>query len=224
MNRSIIGRLIVKDWRLNRLLVSLTAAAGVVALALAQYGGQTARLLGGVWFFVALCVLGSMLPTTAILNEQKKQTLPFIMSLPVSPVQYTLAKIVAVWALFLTPWLALLISAVILVETGHTASPGVIPTLLILAVLPLIGFCVMSSTALIGESEGWLVAATVAINSSYWLGWYLLTRVPSIAGNWSNPAPVWNPAAVLVLSAELGVIGLIVGVTLVVQSRKREFI
>jgi ABC-2 type transport system permease protein len=127
MNGSIIGHLILKDWRINRLLISIALAVGFVALVVTQSGGETPRLLGAVWFFIVMCVLGSMLPTSAILNERKKQTLPFIMSLPVSSVQYSIAKIVSIWAMFLVPWLALLISALILIEARHIAPHGVIP-------------------------------------------------------------------------------------------------
>lgn len=224
MKRSVIGHLILKDWRLNRLLISLTIAVGIVALALAQYGAELTRLLGSVWFFVSLCILGSMLPSSAVLNERKKQTLAFIMSLPVSSLQYSIAKIVSIWAMFLLPWLTLLISALIVIETRHILPHGIIPMLLILAMLPLIGFGIISSTALVGESEGWLIAANIGCNSSYWLAWYLLARTPSLAANWNRPATVWNPAALMVLAGELGTIALILGLTLFFQSRKRDFI
>src|SRR5579875_2591046 len=157
MNGSIIGRLILKDWRLNRRLISLTVVAGIVALMAAQHGGRTARLLGGVWFFVALCVLGGMLPISVILNERRKQTLAFIMSPPVSAVQYSIAKIASVWALFLVPWLTLLIAALVFIETRHIVPRGAIPMFLMVAQLPLIGFCIISSTALVCESDGWLI-------------------------------------------------------------------
>ena len=171
MNRSIIGQLVLKDWRLNRVLISLTLAIGLVALLVTQFGGL-ARLIGIVWFFVALCILGSMLPGSVILNERKKQTLAFIMSLPVTSVQYSIAKMLSIWGLFLVPWLTLLISALVLIETRHVVPQGAVPMVLILAMLPLIGFCLISSTTLVGESEGWLVAASIVVNSSYWLGWF----------------------------------------------------
>lgn len=221
MNGSIIGRLILKDWRLNRQLISLTVASGIVAIVVAQHGRH---LLGGIWLFVALCVLASMLPATVIVNERKKQTLAFIMSLPVSAVQYAIAKIVSLWTLFLGSWLMLLIVALVLIETRHIVPHGAIPMLLMVALLPLIGFCIISSTALIGESEGWLIAASIVCNSSYWLGLYLLSRIPTLTANWKNPTAVWNSAVLVTLSAELGSIALIVGVTLFLQSRKREFI
>jgi len=223
MNRSIIGQLVLKDWRLNRVLISLTLAIGLVALLVTQFGGL-ARLIGIVWFFVALCILGSMLPGSVILNERKKQTLAFIMSLPVTSVQYSIAKMLSICGLFLVPWLTLLISALVLIETRYVVPQGAVPMVLILAMLPLIGFCLISSTTLVGESEGWLVAASIVVNSSYWLGWFLLARIPSLSANWNRPAAVWNSTEIIVLCSELGAIAFIVAVTLFLQSRKRDFI
>ncbi|MGH9655819.1 MAG: hypothetical protein ACRD4Q_12000 [Candidatus Acidiferrales bacterium] len=224
MNGSIICHLILKDWRLNRLLILLTIGAGIVAMVVAQYGHEIVRVVGGIWLFVALCVLASMLPASVIINERKKQTLAFIISLPVSAVQYTIAKIASVWGLFLLPWFTLLIMAAVLIETSRVVPRGAIPMLLMFALLPLIGFCIISSTALVAESEGWLIAASVVINSSYWLGFYLLSHIPALTANWNSPVAVWNQTAVFTLSAELGSIALIFGITLFLQSRKRTFI
>ena len=224
MNGRVIGHLVLKDWRINRLLISVSLGVGMVALVLTQSGGETPRLLGVVWFFIVLCVLSSMLPASVIVNERKKQTLAFIMSLPVSSIQYSIAKVVSSWAMFLVPWVTLLISALILIETRHIVPRGVIPMLLILAILPLISFCLIFATALVGESEGWVIAANILCNSSYWFVWYLLARIPSLRGNWTGPVAVWNPAARTVLSGELGLIVLIMALTLFVQSRKRDFI
>jgi ABC-2 type transport system permease protein len=221
---SVIGHLIMKDWRLNRPLISLCIGVGLIALVIAQYTEGAARLLGSVWFFVSLCILGSMLPAAAILNERKKQTLAFVMSLPVSPVQYAIAKALSTAAMFLVPWLTLLISAVVLIETRHVIPHGIIPMLLILAMLPLIVFCLISATVLVGESEGWLIAVSIVCNSSYWFVWYLLARIPSLTANWRAPAVVWNRAAFIVLSAEIGLIAFIVVVAFFFQSRKRNFI
>ncbi len=224
MTSSVIGHLILKDWRLNRPLISVCIGVGLIALVVAQYTEGAARLLGTVWFFVSLCILGSMLPASAILNERKKQTLAFVMSLPVSPVQYAIAKALSTAAMFMVPWLALLISAVVLIETSHVMPHGIIPMLFILAMLPLIVFCLISATVLVGESEGWLIAVSVVCNSSYWFVWYLLARTPSLTANWRAPAVVWNPAAFMVLSGEIGLIVFIVVVAFFFQSRKRNFI
>jgi ABC-2 type transport system permease protein len=224
MNTAVIGRLILKDWRLNRLTISLAIAIGLAALVLVRYGSETARTLGSVWFFVALMVLGSMLPASTVVNERKKQTLAFIMSLPVTAVQYAIAKIVAIWAMFLVPWCGLVISAVVVIETGRALPHGLIPMLLILAMLPLVGFCIISSATLIGESEGALIAASLVCNSSYWFVWYLLTKIPTLTDNWKGALPVWNSAVRTVLLSEMATIAVILAITLLLQSRKRDFI
>jgi ABC-2 type transport system permease protein len=221
---SVIGHLILKDWRLNRRLISLCIGVGLIALVIAQYGGQVVRLLGSVWFFVSLCILGSMLPASAILNERKKQTLAFVMSLPVSSVQYAIAKALSTSAMFVVPWLTLVISALVFIETGRSIPHGTIPMLLIVAMLPLVAFCLISAAALVGESEGWLMATSILCNSSYWLVWYLLARIASLAANWTRPVAVWNSTALTILSVELGLIASIVGLALFLQSRKRDFI
>ncbi|MGA8594175.1 MAG: ABC-2 transporter permease [Bryobacteraceae bacterium] len=224
MRKSATGHLILKDWRLHRLHISLTVAAGAVALAMSQFRNGATVLLGIVWFFVALCILGSMLPVSSIANERKKQNLAFVMSLPVSSVQYTMAKIVSTVAMFLAPWLTLLIAALLLIETRSAIPHGTIPTLLILAILPFLGFCLILAAALVSETEGWVVATSVVCNSSYWFVWYLISSIPSLAATWKSAVAVWNPAAVTVLCAELGLIALIAAVTFYLQSRKRDFV
>jgi hypothetical protein len=224
MTSSVVGQLILKDWRLNRALLFCLVGVGLLALAVAQFVGEAVRLFGTVWFFVSLCILASMLPTTSILNERKKQTLAFIMSLPVSSVQYAIAKALSTTAMFLVPWVTLLASALILIETRHIFPEGVIPTLLILCMLPMIGFCLSSAAVLIGESEGWLMAANIACNTSYWFLWYLIARIPSLKAHWSGPVAVWDPQVLMVLSGEIGFCALIVAIAFFFQSRKRDFI
>jgi ABC-2 type transport system permease protein len=118
----------------------------------------------------------------------------------------------------------LLILALAVIVTGHTIPHGVVPMLLILATLPLIGFCIISSTTMAGESEGWMMAANLVCNSSYWFLWYLLTRIPSLTGNWTGPVVIWNQAARIVIASEFAVIAVILALTLFFQSRKSDFV
>jgi ABC-2 type transport system permease protein len=193
----------MKDWRLHRLQILLSVAAGIIALAVLQYGGEVAFVLGSVWFFVPLCILGSMLPVSAIVNERKKQTLAFLMSLPVSSVQYTIAKVSSTLVMFLVPWLTLLIAALVVIATRHVVPQGVIPTLFIVAMLPVVGFCLIAGTALVGESEGWGIAASIVCNSSYGVVWYLLSRIPSLTASWPSHVAVWSRTALIILSRSL---------------------
>jgi hypothetical protein len=224
MTQSVVRQLILKDWRLNRLQLLLSIAAGMIALSVVLRGGEGPIVAGTVWFFIAIILVGSMLPITGIVNERKKQNLAFLMSLPVTAIQYTTAKLVSTVGMFLVPWLTLVIAAVVVIETRGIVPPGAIPIVLILAGMPFVGLCLMTGAALVGESEGWGVAANVACNSSYGLAWYFMGRIPGLMADVKSPVPVWNPTVLKFLGGELGLIVLILGLTFYVQSRKRDFI
>jgi len=224
MNRAVIQTLILKDCHLHRLHILLSLAASGAALALLQLRNETASLIGIVWFFISLIVLSSMLPVSNVINERKKQTLVFLMSLPVSALQYGTSKMVSTIAMFLLPWFASSAAGLIFVLSRSDIPNGIVPLMLILFGLPLVGFCVIAGTALISESEGWTIAATVVCNSWYGLIWYFLIRNPAINGTLKSPVPVWTPLVLLILTGEALVVALILGLTFYLQSRKREFV
>lgn len=224
MRGSVTRRLIWKDWQLNKMAIVLSTVGGFIALGIICVGGQTPFLLGSVGFFVALIMLASILPGLVILNERKKQNLAFIMSLPVSSVQYGVAKIASTVGIFLAPWLTLIAAGIWIVKVRHALPDGVMPMGLILAVLPLIGFCLIAGAALIGETEGWYTLSIAVVNSSYWFVWYtLMMRFPELSRDWLSARAVWNPA-VQILGSEFAVAAFILGVTLFIQSRKRDFV
>lgn len=225
MKANVELQLILKDWQLQRRTIILSAIAGVAALALLLVGGQTPIVVGAVLFFVSMIFCACLLPMQNIVNEIKKQTLPFVMSLPVSSARYGVAKLVSTAGMFVLLWLALLGVALYMILGRHTLPNGAIPTTMILMGLPLIGFCLIAGTALVSESEGWTTAALAVANSSYGLTWYLLvSHVPSLPQTWGGPVAVWSPAAVKILIVEFAIILVTLGVTLYLQSRKRNFI
>ncbi len=224
MNSRVIQTLILKDWRLHRTQILISLLAGVVALALLQVKSETAFLVGTVWFFVALIVLGSMLPVSNVINERKKQSLAFVMSLPISALQYGISKMVSTLGLFLMPWGALVIAASTFVLSRGDIPKGIVPFMFILFGLPLVGFCMVAGAALVSESEGWTIAATIVCNSSYGLIYYFIIRDPAINGDLKSPVPVWSTPVLTILAEEAVAVALILGLTFYLQSRKREFV
>jgi ABC-2 type transport system permease protein len=224
MTSSVIPQLIRKDLRLYRFQIALTIAAGIIALIFMQRGGEVFLVLGSTWYFVAIIILACMVPIWMIVNERKKQTLTFLMSLPVSSVQYTAAKLASTWVMFLVPWLLLLACAFILIATRNIVPHGAIPVMLILALLPVVGFSLILSVAIVAESEAWAMAATVVCNSTYGIAWYLISRTPSLTVNWKAPAAIWDQAVMRMLFAEAGFVVLAMGLAFFLQSRKRDFI
>jgi len=224
MKGSVVQALILTDWHRHRLHILLCLVCGGLALALIQVGGELPTIFGATVFFVGLIVLGSMLPVSNVINERKKQTLPFLMSLPLSVTQYTAAKIVSTVGMFLVPWLTLVVAAVSFIATHPVIPDGFIPAILIAAIFTFVGFCVIAGVALVSESEGATIAATIGSNSLYGFGWYLLIRNPAIRADMSSPVIVWSREVLTILGIEIAVIALILGLTFYLQSRKRDFI
>jgi hypothetical protein len=224
MRGSVIKQLVRKDWLLHLPLILPCIGVGLVALLILQIGGEVAGVLGSVWFFIAMIITASMLPMSAIVNERKKQTLAFVMSLPVSSIQHTAAKLISTIFIFFVPWLILVAGAVIMIEVRHVLPHGVIPIALILAMLPWIGLSLITAFALVGETEGWAIAGTVICNSSYGFVWYFLSRFSSVMGDVKSPVVVWSPVALMILGGEFLTILLLLGVTFYLQSRKRDFV
>lgn len=225
MKSQVILHLILKDWRLNASAIVLSILGGVVALGIVLIGGQTPFVLGAGFFFISMIFCASFLPMSNVVNERKKQTLAFMMSLPISPGEYGFAKFLSTLGMFLIPWVTLVAAALYMILGRHVLPGGSIPIALILAAVPFIGFCLITGTALVGESEGWAIAATAVVNSSYWIAWYLLASyAPSLTRTWTGPIAVWNRAAIDILGTEFAVILLILVLTMLLQSRKHDFV
>lgn len=225
MSKSVVWKLILKDCWLHSPMIIVAFAGGVIALTILMMGGETPTVLGCVFFFIALCFLACLLPMSNIVNERKKQNLPFLMSLPISSVDYATAKLISTVGMFLVPWLTLILAAVLFLAIRHVLPLGIIPQVLMIGGLPFIGFCLITGAAIVGESEAWAVAALAIVNSSYWLTWYLLTaHFPGLTRDWSSKMPVWNSAVRNTLAGEFVSVVLILGLTYYLQSRKRSFV
>ena len=225
MKTNVMLQLVLKDWRLQGRIIVFTILAGAVALGLLVIGGQTPVVVGAVFFFVSVVFCACLLPMQNIISERKKQTLSFMMSLPISSAQYGAAKLVSSVGMFLALWIILLGTALYMILVRHALPVGAIPAGLIIMTLPLIAFCAITGVSLVAESEAWVTAVLAVINSSYWLVWYMLVNhVPELTKTWGGPVAVWSPAVFKVIGVEFGLVFIILGLTLYLQSRKRNFI
>lgn len=222
MRGLVVRQLILKDVRLHRLQITLSVAGGLAALALIETKREVPAVLGATWFFVALIVLGCMLPLSNVINEKKKQNLAFVMSLPGSPRQFALAKTISTFGMFFVPWALLFVGALLLM--GREFPHGIIPVTVVLNGLVFAGFCLVACIAIATESEGWATAAIVVCNSSYGIAWFLIVRVPATAKEMGGAVAVWSPRLLAMVAAECACVVLSIGLMLFFQSRKRDFI
>jgi ABC-2 type transport system permease protein len=222
MNYTMVKRLILKDWYFQRWPIVGLLALGVMAILLMAAGGSGAFYLGSVLLLTVLITTGILLPVTTVIGEHKGQTLAFVMSLPVSVREYTVAKILANLLIFLIPFLALAVGAMTLFLLGGAG--GLIPFSTIVLAELLASYCLLLSVALISGSEGWTIGV-MAVTNLFFQGFlYYLAHIPSIANTMSGHTIIWNRTEVFLLMGELTLTLILLVVTFVLQERKTGFL
>src|SRR5690349_15036344 len=115
MTASVIRRLILKDLYLVRWTAIGSLAAGLTSVAIMPLGAVSAYV-GGVSLICVLVILNIVLVMSSVVQERKDKVLIFVMSLPISTAQYTLAKVVANTIVFGACWLLLSAAAVATID------------------------------------------------------------------------------------------------------------
>jgi len=224
MNTRMVKLLILKDWYLQRWTLVGYLSASAAALGLLGFGGETAFAAGSILLITVLIALGMHLAMATVIIERTEKTLPFVMSLPISPYEYTVSKIVANLLIFLLPWTALLIGATVVILGRPGVPDGLLPFMVLINLELFVAYCIVLCMALVSESTGWTIAATVACNLGLQAFLYYVGHLPSIAATKLGPSVVWNSAAIGILTVEIAIIIFLLAITLWLQSRKRDFL
>jgi ABC-2 type transport system permease protein len=225
MNWAMVARLIWKDWYLNRaaILASIIGGAAVLAALAMMHGAQLAMIFGMIVLVIILIWMGAVVMASPV-AERKQQTLPFVMSLPISYREYTTAKIAGSLLIFLVLWTAMLADMIATILLAPGFAHGLIPFVVIMSVEILMSTCLVTAIAIITESQAWSVGVTqIGALSLNAIGWWIV-RFPGIGSTMTSPTVRWSGTATALLGAELGVIALMIAITFAVQARKRDFV
>lgn len=223
-SRSMIRRLVFKDWYFMRWAIASYLGLGGIALYLVAIGGEGSFYAGCVLLFTVLISLGIHLAMATVVEERAQQTLPFVMSLPISPRDYTVAKLVANLVIFLVPWTALVLGALAVIAARAAIEDGLIPYAAIILTWILVGYCLILAVALVSESQVWAIAAMVVTNLAFQGVLYGVSHVPSIASTMKGDIAVWSPAAIGLIAGEFATVLLLLALTFYCQSRKTDFV
>lgn len=221
---AMVRRLVIKDWQVYQKQLLAYLAGMVVALGLIASGSSLAQAAGSLLLLVLLLVVGTYAIQTSITAERKQQTVPFIMSLPVTPMDVYWGKLLGNLVIYLVPFLLVTGGLVALVLTKPMIPDGVVPWVAVVAGFMLVVFCVSLCVAIAVESEGWnvfgmLVMMTLVGPFIWWVG-----RFEGIRSHMRGDEVVWNGTSVGLLAAEAGVIVLAVLVTSWGHARRRAFL
>jgi ABC-2 type transport system permease protein len=223
VTRSIVLRLMMKDWYLSRTLLSIVGVLGAVSIASLYLRHSLTGLAGMVVALFAVMFLGILMPTQTIVNERTQQNLPFVMSLPVSPMQYTTAKVLANLSAFLALWLPIAAGMIGTIAGTHVYG-GIIPLMVLAAFAPFTTFALVVAVAIVTESQPGSVAAHIASNTGLGVAWFFVERTPGFWQDLRSPVAIWSPTMMSVLSIEIATIVVALALTFYLQSRKTDFI
>ena len=223
MNRSIVWHLILKDLYLYRWLMAASLVVGVGGLLIQGEEGAAANIRL-ILMMTSIIALGIFIAMYGVLAERQTKSLLFVLSLPISPMQYTAAKVTAALIAFLGPWLAITALIVAATLTRDPPPDGSLPFAIALMVFMLANFCALLALLLITRSELWAVAGILLTNFGVASYMNVVPRIPGIAEHSSGPVAVWNSEILTVIGVEAAVAVLCLVVALYVQSRRRDFI
>jgi ABC-2 type transport system permease protein len=224
MNFNMIKRLIFKDWYLQRLLIPLSLLGGAVAFAILLFGGKAGFMLGLILLITVLVTTSAMLTMNMTVLERKEQTLPFVISLPISYREYTAAKLLGILGSFLLPWSLFMAASFAILALSPTHSQGLIPYVAIMGTEVLVSTCLITAVGLITESQGWAITAMMIGNVALNAFGYLVAHLDGVSRYMFGPVVRWTPLAGGLLFAEYATIGFLLGGTFLVQSRKKDFL
>jgi ABC-2 type transport system permease protein len=224
MNHSMIRILIQKDMRLLAVPVLCYLAAGLVSVGMMGVEQHAFFYGGSVLLITATIALGFHPPMATVVGERKEQTLAFVMSMPITPTDYTWSKLLANLLLFFVPWAVLLAATVGLILVRPSLPDGLIPYSVILLGAIAGSAVLILCIGIVSESMHWTIATQIVCNLVFQAVMYGASNAPAIKATMQGEVVDWNPAALTFLGIELAVAVIALPVTLWLQSRKTDFL
>jgi ABC-2 type transport system permease protein len=224
MNSQAIQILFLKDLFLSRWPMFGYLVGGLLSAMVVCAPGETAGFIGFILMITVTIAAGIHLISALLLVESIDMQRTFIMSLPVSLLDYSIAKISVVLVAFLIPWLGMLASLTVVIFVTPEAKPGVVPFLVLLFLFMLAGFCLQLVTAVVTESVGWTVVVLVLGNVLLNLFLKTLEENPVISALKKSEVLSWPPIVLQIMAIEGIVIVSALVLAFVLQTRRRDLI
>lgn len=235
MNTRVVLRLVAKDCSLMRLPIAIYTIVAFAGLILAAAGGA-GRGAGITLALNVLIGLSFHVMLGPVLGERERKTLAFVMSLPVTPREAAVAKLVAAFVLFLIPATVAATALVFLSPVDVFGAMAASHRSVLSHVLGWIGyyglvlgawclfFSVVLAAAIVSESLGWTIAVLTGL--IFVVGNFVLQVAPGLAwvGRFLRDLARGGPAVFVTLFAEALGIALVVAVMLALQGRKTSFV
>jgi hypothetical protein len=229
MTRAIVPQLVRKDlliWR-RLILIFYGVSFACIAAVGALYGRIPDRVLVNLGFTLLVTpvgTLGIVLLMQTNVFEKAKSTQPFIMSLPVTVREFTLAKLLVNVPVFGVLWLVTA-GAALWFAFGLDLLPlGTLPMMTMVFLGVLVAYVCILGVSLLSQSLGITILAITffEIGTSAYL-WVIVFLDP-IRSSLYGPVAVWNSTAIVILTTQAFAAVAATVATLVIQNGKRDFV
>lgn len=222
LNIPLIRLLVVKDWQLFQKQLAAYVLAAIVSLCFLGMVGSWSFYVGSLLLLIVMISIACFAISNSLLVERRDHTLSFIMSLPVSPLDFYLSKLLGNLVTFGVPFVA--ISLATLMVILFTPLPdGLVVFALLMFGHVLFAYSVSLGVAMAVESEGWntfaMIASMVMINPFI----MLIGQIPVITDNVKTDTIVWSTPAVSILAAQTLLSIVVVIATGWIHCRKKSF-
>jgi hypothetical protein len=224
MNYKLVQKLVLKDWYFQRFTILGFLMAGLISLVILSVPGTAWFTAGSILLMTVLFTFGPLLVIALTVSEKTAQTLPFLLSLPISMKEYTTAKMVSNFLVFLVPWLILLIASFIAITTQQSLPDGFFPFALVVLTEILVSYSLMLCLSIITESQGWNTVGILFGNLLFQAFLYPVANLPAVKNVMYGSSIIWNSTFTIILLLEFAVIALLLGITFVVQFRKTDLV
>ena len=224
MNYYLIQRIIAKDWYFQRNAIFAFLFAAAICLSLIAVATEFSFAVGSILLIALIITLGALLVSNTIVAEKTNQTLPFLISLPISVQDYTTAKVVGNLTIFLVPWLTLMLAASAVIYGNSSLPDGLISYGLLILTALFANYCLLLCLAITTESQTWVVVGIFIGNMAFQGFLYYMSQLPAITLVIRQTNTAWNSTYTTVFLLELMVAFAFIGITFFVQSRKTNFL
>jgi len=229
MSTSIIPQLVRKDCLIMRKTILSFCLVSLAAIVI------TSLLFGSIpnWAFVNLAFMLLIAPVAAcgivlimrsIVMEKVKSTQSFIMSLPVTVREFTMAKLLVNLPIFSVFWL--LVSGVAFYFAfGLGVFPyGAIPFVTIIFLGIFVAYICILSASLLFQSHGITILSILIFELGTSAYLWIVVYLDPIANYIYGPVSVWNSTAITLITIQVLVAISMLLMTLHIQNKKRDFI
>jgi ABC-2 type transport system permease protein len=218
-----IKRLILKDWQIYQKQLAAYVAGLLLGLTLIGTGKAIPFYIGALLLLVLLICAGGFAIQSSLLNERKEHTLAFVMSLPVTPMDFYWAKLIANATLFLLPF-ALVLSGTVALILWTPLPDGLLVWALLIYLFLAMNFVISLCIGIVVASEGWNIFVQIGLStliSPFMMG---IGLFDAIGKNIKTENIVWSLPALTIFSVQLLVMAIALGLTSWRQSRKTAFL